>query len=120
MTKTYAEWVEWFKTRRKNPYASPEIVDDWTEEREIQESKIDSQRQIIAAQEKWRMQLQAEIERLINKWQNDRQELTENLPGYEYKNRVDDPEWEIAKLIILGLQARIKELEKNTHLLDES
>ncbi len=120
MTRTHAEWEKSPFHRKSTMIRIIDMFNDWTEEREIQESKIDRQRQIIAAQEKWRMQLQAEIERLINKWQNDRQELMENLPGYEYKNRVDDPEWEIAKLIILGLQAHIKELEKNTHLLEGS
>jgi hypothetical protein len=55
--------------------------------------------------------LEAERQGLIAKWQNDRKDLMQHLPGYQYKNRVDDPEWEVAKPIILASQQRITQLE---------
>jgi len=46
-----------------------------------------------------------ETRKHCDKWQQDRMELMQNLPGYKYKNRVDDPEWEKAKKILLSLLA---------------
>jgi hypothetical protein len=41
----------------------------------------------------------------MRKWQDERAALMKIAPGYTYRNRVDDPEWEIAKAAILSAVA---------------
>ncbi len=45
--------------------------------------------------------LREERQQAIDKWQQDRKGLMTATPGYVYKNRVDDPEWEKAKVLLL-------------------
>ena len=50
----------------------------------------------FAAAEQRAQELYEDRNRHMNKWQADRQSVMSIVPGYEYKNRVDDPEWEKA------------------------
>lgn len=58
--------------------------------------------------------LRKSVDLHMRKWQEDRQELMVVIPGYKYANRVDDPEWEKAKLQIKSLlcQAAIAQIKE--------
>jgi len=59
----------------------------------------------VAEVEDLRYQSFKETRKHCDKWQQDRKDLMQNIPGYQYKNRVDDPEWGKAKKILLSLLA---------------
>jgi hypothetical protein len=44
----------------------------------------------------------------MNRWQEDRKELMPIVPGYTYMNRVDDPEWDKAKKIIIKILLAVR------------
>ena len=69
----------------------------WIEQRLAGRARAEAR---VTEVEDLRYQSFKETREHCNKWQQDRMEIMKNLPGYEYKNRVDDPEWELAKKIL--------------------
>ena len=54
-----------------------------------------------AAGQDTRQRMYQESTQHMARWQKDRVDLMPVVPGYTYLNRVDDPEWEKAKALII-------------------
>ena len=77
-------------------------------------------------EEKHIAELEARVKKLydesnfhMNKWQKDRVELMQRVPGYAYMNRVDDPEYEKAKAALFSTLARA-EVVAPKHIWDDA
>ncbi len=110
MKRIHAEWAAAIKNSNQAfDMEGQDVLNmyrDWTEERGQLWAEI--------------KRLGTENNHLIDKWQNDRQGLMQNLPGYEYKNRVDDVEWVKAKKIILQLQDDVRKLSRSLLSLENA
>jgi len=86
----------------------------WRKQTGKAEAELSACKERVRELEDARYQSFKETREHCAKWQEDRKELMINLPGYEYKNRVDDPEWKKAKKVIfkaLEAQEQSKEDE---------